>query len=103
MPKIWLLVVEQHILPLPTDTSPAHPVCREPQYFSDFLGKIMIFSANANTPIVVVGNLKSFQPQKPQFSLFENNTGQSDGRTVGQTDERTDGRTRPRIEMRSRI
>ena len=41
--------------------------------------------------IVVVGHLKSFQPQKPRFSSFENNTGQ------------TDGRTRPLIELRRRI
>ena len=36
--------------------------------------------------IVVVDHLKSFQPQKQQFSLFENNTGQTDGYTDGWTD-----------------
>ena len=30
---------------------------------------------------VVAGHVKSFQPQKQPFSLFENNTGQTDGRT----------------------
>ena len=36
--------------------------------------------------IVVVGHLKSFQPQKPPFSLFENNSGQTDRRTNQPTD-----------------
>ena len=53
--------------------------------------------------IVLVGHLKSFQPQKPRFSSFENNTGQTDRRTDRPTDGRTDGRTRPLIEMRGRI
>jgi len=45
--------------------------------------------------VVVVSHSKSFQPRKPRFLSFENNTGPSDGRT--------DGRTRPLIEMRGRI
>ena len=49
--------------------------------------------------VVIVGNLKYFQPQKPRFPSFENNTGPSDGRTDGLMD----GRTRPLIEMRGRI
>ena len=36
--------------------------------------------------ITVVGHLKSFLPQKQQFSLFENNTGQTDGYSDGWTD-----------------
>ena len=43
--------------------------------------------------VVVVGHLKSFQPQKRRFSSFENNTGPIDRRTDGRTDRRTDGRT----------
>ena len=61
--------------------------------------------------IVVVGHSKSFQPQKPRFSSFENNTGPSDGRTNGwtngrtdqRTDEPTDEQTLPLMEMRGRI
>ena len=36
MLQIWFLIVEQSILPLPTDTAPAHPFRRGPQYFPDF-------------------------------------------------------------------
>ena len=43
-----------------------------------------------NIIIVVVGHLKSFQPQKQRFSSFENKT--------GQTDQRTDRRTRRLIQ-----
>ena len=40
--------------------------------------------------IYAAGHLKSFQPQKPQFLSFENNTGQTDGPTNGPTDGPTD-------------
>ena len=36
--------------------------------------------------IVVVGHFKSLKPQKQRFSSFENNTGQTDGRTDRRTD-----------------
>ena len=41
---------------------------------------------------VVVGHFKSLQLPKSRFSLFQNNTEPSDGRTDGRTDVRTDGR-----------
>ena len=40
--------------------------------------------------VIVVGHSKSFQPRKPRFSSFKNNTGPSDLRTDGPTDGRTD-------------
>ena len=49
--------------------------------------------------VVVIGHSKSFQPQKPRFLSFENNTGQTDRRTDGLTDRRT----QPLTEMRGRI
>ena len=33
--------------------------------------------------VVIVGHLKSFQPQKQRFSSFKNNTEQTDGPTDG--------------------